>query len=65
MRVKSYDKDLRENVVKLHLEQNMTISRLSEEYGISASTISRWIIIYRNTSVGNGRIKHIYRDCNK
>ena len=45
---KPYGKDIREEIVKLHLEQKRTIASLSKEYGISASTISRWIIIFRN-----------------
>ena len=50
MRGKTYSKDIREEIVKLHLEQKRTIIGLSKEYGISASTISRWIIVSRNRS---------------
>ena len=45
---KPYGKDVRNEIVKLHLEQKRTIASLSEEYGISSSTISRWIIAQRN-----------------
>ena len=48
MRVGRYDDQLKEKIIKLHLEQKYTIASLSKEYGISASTISRWIIIFRN-----------------
>lgn len=45
---KPYGKDIRYEIIKLHLEQKRTIISLSREYGISASTISRWIIVFKN-----------------
>ena len=62
MRAKAYDKELRENIVKLHLEKNRTISSLSEEFGIAVSTISRWVIVFRNKSVVNSRFNHNHQD---
>ena len=50
MRIRSYDKELKETIIKLHLEQKKTIASLSEEYGISPSTISRWITVSKNRS---------------
>ena len=48
MSVGRYDDQQKEKIIKLHLEQNHTIASLSKEYGISASTISRWLIYQRN-----------------
>lgn len=45
---KTYGEDVREEIIKLHLEKKQTITSLSEEYGISQSTISRWLIVQRN-----------------
>lgn len=39
---KTYGKDVREEIIKLHLEKKQTIISLSEEYGISQGTIFRW-----------------------
>jgi len=54
MKTRSYNKDLRETVIKLHLDQKRTIASLSKEFGISTSTVSRWIIAHRNTGWKNG-----------
>lgn len=54
MKTRSYNKDLRETVIKLHLDQKRTIASLSKEFGISTSTVSRWIIAHRNTVWKNG-----------
>lgn len=48
MRGKPYGKDIKEEIIKLHLDQKQTIASLSEEYGISPSTISRWLITFKN-----------------
>ena len=57
---KPYGKDVREEIIKHHLEQKRTIASLSKEYGISQSTISRWLTVQRNmqsndTYIGRGR----------
>ena len=43
-----YTEAVKNNIIRLHLEQNRTISSLSEEYGISQSTISRWLTVQKN-----------------
>ena len=45
---KAFSVEFRNKIVQLHLDQGKTIKWLAEEYGISASTVSRWIIVYRN-----------------
>ena len=48
MRAGSYTDSFKENIIRLHLTQKRTIQSLSKEYGVSTSTISRWVIYYRN-----------------
>ncbi len=48
MRPRAYDQEFKEMIIRLHLEGKRTISSLSKEYGISPSTISRWLITQRN-----------------
>ena len=50
MRGKPYGKAVKEEIIKLNLDQKRTIISLSEEYGISSSTISRWLTVNRNRS---------------
>ena len=45
---KPYGKNVKEELIKQYLEQNRSITSLNKEYGMSKSTISRWIIAYRN-----------------
>ena len=62
MRVGRYDDQQKEKIIKLHLEQNHTIASLSKEYGISASTISRWLIVERNNCIRRKRIKENHNE---
>lgn len=60
MSIKPYGRAVKEEIIKLHLEKKRTITSLSEEYGISQSTISRWLTVQRNmqsndTYIGRGR----------
>ena len=52
---REFSDDFRIMIVKLHLEQGRKIVHLAKEYGVSESTIGRWITKYRNTlaKVGN------------
>lgn len=51
MEIRNYTDEEKIEIVKLHLEHGRTINSLSDEYGVSVSTISRWIIKYRNNSL--------------
>ena len=55
MRAGPYTDSFKENIIKLHLTQKRTIQSLSKEYGVSVSTISRWVIISRNTEIKERR----------
>ena len=48
MNGKPYTEEFRITIIRLHLDNKRTLTSLSEEYGVSVNTISRWIIIYRN-----------------
>ena len=52
----AYEEVIRREIIQLHLEKNKTIKSLSDDYGVSPSTISRWIIAFRNKSK-NGQIE--------
>lgn len=47
---KTYGREVREIIIKLHLDNKRTIASLSKEYGISSSTISRWLTVNKNRS---------------
>lgn len=55
MRAGPYTEAFKENIIRLHEDQKRTIQSLSKEYGVSASTISRWVIISRNTEIKERR----------
>ena len=57
MSAKPYGKAVKEEIIKLHFEQKRTIASLSKEYGMSSSTVSRWLIAERNSCVRRKRIK--------
>lgn len=48
MRPGPYSEELKQEIIHLNLKEKRSIKRLSLEYGISTSTISRWLTIYRN-----------------
>lgn len=50
MRLGPYSEDLKQEIIHLKLEEKRTIQSLSKEYGVSVSTISRWVTIHRNTA---------------
>ena len=48
MRSGPYSEELKQEIIRLNLKEKRSIKSLSLEYGISASTISRWLTVYRN-----------------
>ena len=48
MRSGPYSEELKLEIIQLNLEEKRSIKSLSMEYGISTSTISRWLTVYRN-----------------
>lgn len=53
MRSGPYSEELKQEIIQLNLEEKRSIKSLSMEYGISTSTISRWLITYRNRQAFN------------
>lgn len=51
MRPGPYSEDLKQEIIHLNLKERRSIKSLSREYGISTSTISRWLTVYRNQIV--------------
>ena len=49
MQKKVFTEAERIKIVRLHLDENRTIKSLAEEFSVSVSTISRWVIRYRNS----------------
>ena len=50
---KRFSTEFRDRIVQLHIDQGKAISWLAKEYGVSASTVSRWVIVYRNRAHTN------------
>ena len=43
-----YSKELKQEIIQMNLKEKRSIKSLSLEYGISTSTISRWLTVHRN-----------------
>lgn len=41
--------DIRQQVIKEYLVEGMTYRQLSEKYGVSRSTINKWVLVYQET----------------
>lgn len=41
--------DIRQQAVKEYLVDGMTYRQLSEKYGVSRSTINKWVLVYQET----------------
>ncbi len=48
-----YDKELKEQILRLKYEQGRTIKSLSDEFGISVNAISHWCVAYRKAAASN------------
>ena len=53
MRTGPYTDSIKENIIRLHLDQKRTIKSLSKEYDVSTSTISRWVIYHKKKSMND------------
>lgn len=45
---KAFCAEFRDMIVELHLVHGKSIKWLAEEYSVSASTVGRWVMIYKN-----------------
>jgi transposase len=39
---KNYTPDFKKNIVRLHMEQGRTMKSITDEYGVSKASISKW-----------------------
>lgn len=46
-----YSEELKQEIIQRNLKEKRSIKSLSLEYGMSTSTISRWLTVYRNREV--------------
>ena len=51
--MKQFNKELKKEIVRLHIEDGRTLNSLSDEYKISKATVSNWIKQYRNECQSN------------
>lgn len=47
------DPDLKDHIIEQHLRYGRTLSSLSDEYGYSRSTISKWCRKYQNDAAAD------------
>lgn len=55
---KKYEPELREKILRLHLEEGRTKKSLTEEYNLGQSTLSYWLKQYRKECETNDELKH-------
>ena len=58
--MQNYESEMKQKIVRLHLEEGRTIRSLSEEYCISKASISNWVRAYREECQINQETKHDY-----
>ena len=44
---KKYDKEFKDSLAKLYLEEGRTVESISKEYSVSRSTITNWVKAYK------------------
>ncbi len=49
-----YNKDIRMQIIKLHLEEGRTVKSLSQEYHICKASIQNWLKAYHEECQENG-----------
>lgn len=56
---KKYEPELRDKVLRLHLEEGRTKKSLTEEYNLGQGTISYWLKKHREECKTNNELKQI------
>ena len=51
--MKQFNKELKKEIVRLHIEDGRTLNSLADEYKISKASVSNWIKQYRNECQSN------------
>ena len=52
-----YSSELKQEVIRLHLEEGRTVKSLTEEYNLGRGTITYWLKQYREECENNKSIK--------
>lgn len=47
------DKELKEKIVKLKLEEGRTLQSLADEFGVSKGAVSKWVSAYQKKAAEN------------
>lgn len=58
--MRHYEEELKQKIVRLHLEEGRTLKSLSEEYGVSKASISIWMRACREGCQTNQENKEEY-----
>jgi len=58
--MQQYEKEFKQKIVRLHLEEGRAIRSLADEYGICHGSISNWIKTYREECQTNQETKEDY-----
>ena len=56
----SYEAELKQKIIRLHLEGGRTCQSLAKEYGVSKASISNWVKAYREECQTNQENKQDY-----
>lgn len=51
-----FDKELRDQIIKLRLEEGRTLQSLADEFGVSKGAISKWVIAYQERAAQNAEM---------
>ena len=58
--MQQYEREFKQKIVRLHLEEGRTLNSLSDEYGVSKASISIWVKSYREECQKNQETKEDY-----
>lgn len=58
--MQNYGTEMKQKIVRLHLEEGRTIRSLAEEYDVSKASISNWVKAYREECHTNHETKQDY-----
>lgn len=47
--------ELKDRIIKLHIQDGRTYQSLSDEYGFSLEAIGRWVRMYRKNAIDNAQ----------
>ena len=51
-----YSEDFKRSIVKLYHDEHRSANSLAQEYGVTVSSVTKWIKQYQEVSLPNGKI---------